>query len=98
LTIISAGPKLNELGDGSVVSHFISFSGVRLVNSVAAIFASDGVLRPLVLMAVPKIRLWASIAIPRVVIADALGRRKLLGVRLMRRNRSIATEIPLRMI
>jgi hypothetical protein len=49
-------------------------------------------------MAVPKIRLWASMAIPSVVIADALGRRKLLGVSLMRRNMSIATEIPLRMI
>src|SRR3954451_497965 len=33
LTIWSAGPKLKLPRDGSVVSHFISFSGVIMLNS-----------------------------------------------------------------
>ncbi len=33
LTIWSPGPKLNDPRDGSVVSHFISFSGVIALNS-----------------------------------------------------------------
>jgi hypothetical protein len=33
LTIWSPGPKLKLPRDGSVVSHFISFSGVIMVNS-----------------------------------------------------------------
>ena len=33
LTIWSAGPKLNEPREGSVASHFISFSGVIMLNS-----------------------------------------------------------------
>ncbi len=33
LTIESAGAKLNDPREGSVVSHFISFSGVTILNS-----------------------------------------------------------------
>src|SRR6185437_5104730 len=37
LTRLSAAAKLNVPRDGSVVSHFISFSGVRPVNSVSKV-------------------------------------------------------------
>jgi len=38
LTIRSALVKLNECWDASTVSHFISFSGVTLVNSAFNVF------------------------------------------------------------
>lgn len=39
LTIRSAAVQLNEFWAGSVASHFISFSGVAMVNSRAAMAA-----------------------------------------------------------
>jgi hypothetical protein len=39
LTIASAAPKLNWPWDGSMVSHFISFSGVTPLNSVLRVLA-----------------------------------------------------------
>ena len=50
-------------------------------------------------MPTPKIRLlWALMAAPRVVAAvDALERRKLLDVSVMKRNMSVTTETTLHM-
>ncbi len=54
LTIWSAGPKLNWLRLGSTVSHFISFSGVTLLNSVPHVFTYAESPRWLAEIAAPK--------------------------------------------
>ena len=70
LTILSAPVKVNESRDGSVASHFISFSGVTPVNSrFNTVVYADSPSRPLA-TAAPKTLPFALAAAPRVVAAS----------------------------
>lgn len=70
--MVSADEKLNELRDGSVVSHFISFSGVTPENSVVQVLRYWASLRWLAATAAPKVRPEAAAAAPSVDAAEAL--------------------------
>src|SRR5579859_6692632 len=72
LTIASPGPKLYEPLDGSMVSHFISFSGVTMLNWVPARLLAEELLRSLWPTATQKYRPLVAAAPPSVVAADAL--------------------------
>src|SRR6185437_6840241 len=72
LTIASPGPKLYEPLEGSMVSHFISFSGVTMLNWVPARLAAEELLRSPWPTATPKYRPLVAAAPPSVVAADAL--------------------------
>src|SRR3954468_18920772 len=70
-TIWSAGPKLNEPRDGSVVSHFISFSGVIMLNSRSRIVEYVELLSLPAATAVPKQRPGVAACAPSVAAACA---------------------------
>src|ERR1044071_7013078 len=71
LTIWSAGPKLKLPRDGSMVSHFISFSGVIMLNSRSRMVAYvESPSRPAA-TAVPKYRPDTAAWAPNVLAAWA---------------------------
>src|SRR3954469_2175928 len=71
LTIWSAGPKLNDPRDGSVVSHFISFSGVIMLNSRSRMVEYVELPSLLAGTAVPKYRPDCAAAEPNEPAATA---------------------------
>ncbi len=75
LTIWSAGPKLKLPRDGSTASHFISFSGVIMLNSRSEIAAYRESPSLPAATAVPKYRPDGAACVPRLAAPAELGRK-----------------------